>query len=400
MNGKNIIELKQERATITNSIRALMNEYNNKEMPQDKKDELTKIEARFDTINDSILREEKQLERERVIGEAKNNDEMKNKDTGKDKEIKAAFAEYIINGNKAAFDAYAALQQDNPTQAGYLVAPEKFVMELIKDIDNSLFFRQIAKVLPPLKGAKSLGYPKRTARAARAVWGTEISAPTPDNQLAFGKREFKPRAATAEILVSKTLIQNAPEVDSIVRAELAFAFGELLEIAYLTGDGADKPLGIFTATTDGISTARDVSTDNTATAMTFDGLINAKYSIKEQYQARLQWMFHRDAVKQLAKIKDTEGQYVWIPAITENTPDILLGKRVKMSEYVPNTFTSGLYVGAIGDFSNYWIVDSINLEIQALMELAARTNQVDYIARLETDGAPVLEEAFARVKLG
>jgi hypothetical protein len=39
------------------------------------------------------------------------------------------------------------------------------------------------------------------------------------------------------------------------------------------------------------------------------------------------------------------------------------------------------------------------LEIQALLELAARTNQIDYIARLETDGAPVLGEAFARVKL-
>ena len=37
--------------------------------------------------------------------------------------------------------------------------------------------------------------------------------------------------------------------------------------------------------------------------------------------------------------------------------------------------------------------------IQRLNELYARTNQVGFIGRLETDGMPVLGEAFARVKL-
>jgi hypothetical protein len=39
------------------------------------------------------------------------------------------------------------------------------------------------------------------------------------------------------------------------------------------------------------------------------------------------------------------------------------------------------------------------MEIQALYELYARTNQVDFIARIETDGQPVKNECFARVKL-
>ena len=40
-------------------------------------------------------------------------------------------------------------------------------------------------------------------------WGTEISAPTEDTSLEFGKREFKPKPATGGILVSKTFIRNA-----------------------------------------------------------------------------------------------------------------------------------------------------------------------------------------------
>ena len=78
---------------------------------------------------------------------------------------------------------------------------------------------------------------------------------------------------------------------------------------------------------------------------------------------------------------------------------MLIGQPIFMSEYVPNTFTTGQYVGLIGDLSYYWIADALDMQIQALFELYAESNQVGYIARMETDGMPVLAEAFARVKL-
>jgi len=399
MNGVKLTELKQERATVTNSIRNIMTEFEAVEMTAEKKEELGRNESRFDEINNLIIREEKQLARERAIGEQANDtDDTKNK--GKTDEIMNAFKEVIMNGSREAYEVYNALQQSNPTQAGYLVAPEQFVNTLIKTIDNSMFIRQKANVLPPLKGAQSLGYPTRTARMGAAVWGTEISAPTADTSLAFGKREFKTNPATAEILISKTLIRNAPGVEGIVTAEMAYAFAELLENAYMTGDGVQKPLGLFVASADGIPAARDVSTGNTATEIKFDGLLEAKYSIKDGYQKNCEWIFNRLAVKQLAKLKNAEGQYIWQSSVVLGTPDMLLGKPVNSSEYVPATFTSGLYVGMYGDYKNYWICDSLSMEMQILMELYARTNQIDYIARLETDGAPVVSEAFARIKLG
>jgi hypothetical protein len=39
------------------------------------------------------------------------------------------------------------------------------------------------------------------------------------------------------------------------------------------------------------------------------------------------------------------------------------------------------------------------MNIQRLDELYAENNQVGFIGRLETDGMPVLENAFARVTL-
>ena len=45
------------------------------------------------------------------------------------------------------------------------------------------------------------------------------------------------------------------------------------------------------------------------------------------------------------------------------------------------------------------VADALSMQIQRLNELYVETNQVGFIGRPETDGAPVLEEAFVRVKL-
>jgi HK97 family phage major capsid protein len=396
-----LFEMTQNRATLTESIRALMNKYpDGAEVTAEDKASLAKMEAEFDKLNGQILAEQKQLERERIIGEKAPAAPVDAKKAERMNAFNSYLSQGTAQGQVQAAQIYAALQLDNPTQAGYLVAPEEFRSELIKELTDATFMRQKARVLPPLKGAQSLGYPVRTAAMSSFAWGTELQAPTADTTLAYGKREFKPRPGVSEILISKTLARNVANIDALVRAEIAEEVGAALETAYMTGAGATGPLGLFVASADGINTDRDVSTGNTSTEIKFDGLLEAKYKVKAAYQPGCEWIFHRDAVKQLAKLKNSDGQYVWQASVVLGTPDLLLGKPVNMSEYAPSTFTTGLYVGIYGDLKNYWIVDSMNLEIQVLTELYARTNQNDYVSRLETDGAPVLSAAFARIKLG
>lgn len=402
--AEKILQAKQERANISTQIRAEMDAHEGKEMEATKKDEFRKLEADFDRKNEDIMTWEKQLERERITGEGNTPpvaDPTRNQGDDKNTQVRKLFEGYLREGSREAISQYRALQQDNPTQAGYLVAPEKFVAEIIQEKNNLTFMRQICRVLPALEKAQSLGFPKRTARMNTFGWGTEIQAPTPDTALTFGKREFKPNPGTGGILVSKTLVRNAAiDIEAYLRSEMAYNQATNEEQAFMVGDGVGKPLGVFIASPDGIPTTRDIATDNTQTAITFDGLKNAKYSIKQQYQSGLTWAFHRDAIKMLAKLKDSEGQYVWQQSVVAGEPDVLLGYSVKMSEYVPNTFTQGLYVGLLGNFKEgYWICDSLTMEMQALMELYALTNQIFYIARSETDGAPVLDECFARVTL-
>ncbi len=396
MDNKKLLEMKQERATLTASIRNLMNEFEAKEMPADKKEELEKMENRFDSLNDSIIKEEKQLARERAIGEIEDKTPQ-----GKTGEVMELFAKALGGEDKHIMEYRNALDLGTDATAGYLTAPVEFVQKLIKGLDDVLFMRQISNVVGPIGAAQSLGFPFRATSASDATWTGEVNPAAEENTLSFGRREFKPNKMAKLIKVSRTLVQHAPMAQNVVLDEIKLRMATGAENAYMNGNGSAQPLGIFIASDDGIPTTRDIATGNTATTVTFDGLQEAKYSLKQQYQKGASWVLHRDLCKMLAKIKDGEGQYVWQGSVVNGQPDRLLGHPVYMSEYAPNTYAANLYAAVIGDFKNgYWICDANSITIQVLKELYAVNNQIGYLVDYFGDGAPVLAEAFARVKMG
>jgi HK97 family phage major capsid protein len=315
-------------------------------------------------------------------------------------EYQVAFARFLRGGqNPLTMQEFRALQADLDISGGYTIPPEQFVARLIQAVDDQVFIRGLATV-QTVVNADSLGIPSLDADPADPTWTAEIDTGNEDSTMAFGKRELKPLPLGERIKVSNKLLRASPlSIESMVIQRLAYKFGIKEEKGFLTGNGATEPLGIYTASANGIPTSRDVSTGNSTGDIGADGLIEAKFSIKGNYWPRLRWNFHRDAVKRIRKLKDGDGQYLWGAGLNGGESNTILGVPVDMSEYTPNTFNTGLYVGCIGDFSNYWIADALSVTFQRLVELYAATNQTGFIARLECDGMPVLGEAFARVKL-
>lgn len=284
------------------------------------------------------------------------------------------------------------------TKGGVFQPPIEWLAELVKNVDDAVFARQHARKFR-LEKAASLGVPKLDTDIDDADWTAELGTGS-QGDFTFGDRELRPHPMAKSVKVSKTLPRvSAMPIEQFVRERLEYKFRITDEKAFLTGDGVQKPLGIFTASAQGISTARDVSTDNTATAITADGLMEAKGAMKSGHLARARWIFHRTAITKIRKLKDGNGQYLWLPGLSGGTPSMILDLPFDQSEYCPNTFTTGLYVGALCNWDFYWIADALDLTIQFLDQLYAATNQDGYIARRETDGMPVLEESFVRVKL-
>jgi HK97 family phage major capsid protein len=309
-----------------------------------------------------------------------------------------AFASYLASGAENA-----VMQVDVQDRGGYL-APPQYVADLLTELDDMMWIRRLANVRTPTT-APSVKFNRRTARVRTFVWGTELSAPVADANASIGQYELAPSPMTGEVEVSNDLLAaSGPAVDSFVRSEMAWDAGDVEEFAFLYGNGARKPIGLFFPSDDGIPLSRDVS----GAINTPDTFLNAKYSLKESYlrSTALRWLFSRAAVRDLSKLKDSTGQPLWLVSNREGQPDTFCGVPTVMSEYAPvpaNTngqFATGEYFGMIGDFKGYDIQDSLEMAIQRLTDsYYARRNMTGFIARRRVDGKVRWPNAFARVKL-
>lgn len=282
---------------------------------------------------------------------------------------------------------------------GFTVPPEQFQATLIRKIDDYVYIRGLATKVVVTK-AQDLGVPTLEDNPADADWTGELATGSTDTTMDFGKRDFKPHPLAKQIRVSKKLLRaSAIDLDELIADRFAYKFGITEEQAFLLGTGVQEPLGVFTPTNLGISTDRDVVSSNTETQITPDALQDTKYTLKAPFRRNAGWIFHRDIVAMVSKLKDGVGRYMWQPGLTAGTPDMVLNMPVYESEYAPNTLSEGQYVGILGDFSRYWIADALDMTMQRLVELYAGSNQEGFIMRQELDGMPVFEEAFARLQL-
>lgn len=403
-------DLRNKRGKAIADARAILDrvEAEKRQMSTEESNQYDALIADSQKMKDDITREERQQELEREAAQSAFREDKRQEGGQKQTatsprgtdEYRAAYEKFLRFGKDSlGGDEIRALSSGTDTQGGFLLMPEQMVGGILKAVDDMVFIRQKATKFS-VPSAGSLGVPTLDADPDDANWTVELATGSEDSTMAFGKRNLEPHPLAKRIKISRDLLNRMPGVEAFVKTRLAYKFGVTQEKAFLTGTGAQQPLGLFTASANGIPTTRDVSADNAATAPTFDGLINAKYTLKGQYWNRADWMFHRDCLKILAKLKDGDGQYIWRESVRTGEPDLLLGRPVTMSEYIPNTFTTGLYVGILGDFSYYWIADSLDMEMQRLVELYAETNQIGLIGRMKMDGMPVLSEAFVRVKLG
>lgn len=407
-----IQELKQERVGLHEKIKQIL------DTPEDKRAEDAGVVV--DRMFDDIDKKDVEIKRlERSLGLSKQIDAEKGSTTIVDpvqegreareltKEERAIYSDvlrrYMINGRDTIHsvtdvEKRALLQAGSDIGGGHFILGQEMVSGILKKMDDEVFIRGQATKFQ-LPKAESLGQVTLDTDPDDFEWTTELKTGSEDQATAFGLRELYPHPMAKRLKISEKLIRSAAvDIEAFVMSRLAYKAGVTEEKAFLTGDGNKKPLGIMTASNLGIPTSRDVVAGST-TAVTADGLLDVYYSLKTQYLQKAVWGLSRALCKQLRKLKDGEGQYLWAPGIQAGQPDLILGRPFFMSENMPATFTSGLYLGFFGCLEYYYIADALNMRIQRLEELYAETNQVGFILRKETDAMPVLAEAFSRIKL-
>jgi len=274
------------------------------------------------------------------------------------------------------------------------------VPTLIQALDNTVSVRGLTRNKFQVTSAESLGAPSLDADPADPTWTAEIGTGTEDSTMALGQRELTPQPLAKRIKVSRTLLRKVPGVESLVNARFNHKFSVTEENAYLNGSGANEPLGVFTASAEGITTSQDVTAAGAADPtndLHGDDFIDVKFDMAPQYWPGCTWLLHRTILKEMRKLKDGNSNYIWGRGLAGGEDATIVDFPYVLSEYAPAVSTTGLYVAILGNWDNYWIADALNMEMQRLDELYAVTNQIGFIARKETDGLPVLAEAFRRL---
>lgn len=298
-----------------------------------------------------------------------------------------AFWNSIRNRNFA--DIRNDLQIGEDTEGGFLV-PEEFEKKLIEALEEENVFRPLATKIQTSSGDRKIPI---ITQKGEAVWMEEEEAYTLSDDT-FGQLSLSAYKVGTAIKISEELLNDSVfDLPSYITKEFARRIGAKEEEAFLIGDGVGKPTGVFAAT----GGAMDGGTTSGAN-ISFDDMLELFYSIKSPYRKKAVWLLNEQTLKNLRKIKDSNGQYIWQPSISAGIPDTILNRPYVTSVYAP-TPEAGNKVVAFGDFSYYWIADRQGRSMKRLNELFAMNGQVGFLASQRVDGKLILPEAVKTLTL-
>ena len=310
---------------------------------------------------------------------------------GKDEKTGRASDEYkgsFWNAMRAKVPAPSvlnALQEGTDSEGGYLV-PDEFERTLVEALEEENVFRTLAHVIKTSSGDRKIPV---VATKGSASWIDEEGV-YQDSDDAFSQVSIGAYKLGTMIKVSEELLADSVfDLEAYISKEFARRIGAREEESFFTGDGTGKPLGIL-ANTGGAEVG---VTAASATAITADEVIDLFYSLKAPYRKNAVWVLNDATVKQIRKLKDGNGQYLWQPSLVAGSPDTILGRPVKTSAFMP-VAAAGAKTIAFGDFKYYWIADRQGRTFKKLSELYAANGQVGFMGTQRVDGKLVLPEAI------
>jgi HK97 family phage major capsid protein len=284
-----------------------------------------------------------------------------------------------------SYEIRNALQVGTDTEGGYLV-PDTFEKKLITTLEEENVIRKHAHVFTTSSGSHKI--PVVSTRGT-AAWVDE-EGQIPESDDAFGQQLIGAHKISTLIKVSEELLNDSAfDLENYFATEFARRIGNAEEAAFLTGNGSGKPTGILAD----IGGAEIGVTAASETAITADEIIDLFYSLKSPYRKKAIWVLNDRTIKAIRKLKDSNGQYLWQPALHEGEFDTILGKRIYTSPFAPE-IGAGAKTIAFGDFSYYWIGDRQGVAFKRLNERYAETGQVGFLASKRVDGKLILPEAI------
>jgi HK97 family phage major capsid protein len=378
---------------VTAAKRLLKNaEAEKRGLTQQEEEDYNELDRRIDMINLEL--EERKLnnmKEHRGVTKPMPNTNSVNTKIHATEAYRNAFWNAIRQGNGAVLDTEEvrmlrearALSVGTLTAGGYTV-PESMENQLVEKLEEQNVMRQLGRVIRVQGGDRKIPV---VADSGTATWLTEGQAYV-ESDVVYDSVTLSGYKMGRVIQISEELLQDSIiDMEEHVISEFAKSFGKLEEEAFINGDGVNKPTGILNDATLGKTGAAGQTTSVTA-----EDLIDLFHALPRPYRSNAVWLMHDSTAKAIRKLKDNDGQYLWQPGLQAGVPDLLLGRPVYYSPYMPQMAASAKSI-LFFDPSYYWIADRAGRTMDRLNELYRANGRIGIIGNQRVDGKLILPEA-------
>jgi HK97 family phage major capsid protein len=281
-----------------------------------------------------------------------------------------AFDAYVRKGEERGLRSVEAkaMSYGTPADGGYLV-PDETEREIGRRLSTLSPIRSIASV----RQVSGAVLKKPFAITGPSVgWVAETAARAQTNTPTLDELQFPTAELYAMPAATATLLEDAVvDIDQWLAAEIEVAFAEQEGAAFISGDGTNKPKGFLDYTQvaetswawDNIGYVATGVDGDFAASDPADVLIDLIYALKAGYRQNANWVLNRKTQAALRKLKDDQGNYIWMPPAAPGSRAMLMGFPVVEAEDMPDIGSDTTPV-AFGDFARgYLVVDRTGVRV-------------------------------------
>ena len=313
-----------------------------------------------------------------------------------------------IKGGFSVGEVKATLQEGVNDLGGFLV-PEDYRVDIIKRMMGLTVVRGRARQVNTIRDAaewpKLEGGGTQYTSAVRVTWVDELpaSATASETNPSFGIIRVPVHTVMARTDVSRNMLEDTPFNMLQLIAEL---FSEAMAVdednKFLTGTGGGSPRGILGNRTGANATPEtgiESVNSGAAAAVTGDGIIDLDYGLHAQYRAKAVHIGARLTHRDVRKLKDGIGDYLWQRGLSAGEPPLLGGYPFLESESMPAVGANN-YPIIFGDLTGYLIVDRVGMSIERVSDTTTvGGNKVALFARRRLGGQVIEPWKFQAQKI-
>jgi len=356
-----------------------------KGLSEDEATRYDSLESKFDESKRNVARLEKAEERSSFMSEptskpvVTSHAEDERNDEKPNETYRSAFWK-MQTGQAVTTDESRALSTGTDAKGGFLV-PETFADTIIAKAKEMSYIRDLATV----SSSSSVENVPVEGDDGANGWIDEEGT-YPESDPTIGQVQLSAWKTGRILKVTDEALQDTvPAIEGYVAMKFSKSTTKAEEAAFVTGNGTKKPTGF-------IVTAEVGKTAASTTAITGDEVLDLIASLDEEYENNAVLMMNKNTRNVLRKLKDGNGQYLWVQGFTGN-PDTFDGKPIRINKYMPDLGASNKPI-AYGDFGYYHIKDRTVMTMKRLDEKYADTGHVGFRVDKRVDGKLVLAEAI------